>query len=141
MGTKETVDGGCAHLEKEFLRFRRDLKHSFLLEHGYDLRQEWGQPLRADAATGLPHLKEGSLHIRGVDPWPFPAVEVLRFCRFEEAGWRTFGGNRLGRQIHSESKFSPCGSPQGTGAARIPQARPGLGPRFLSPVTPFMRNR
>ncbi len=77
MGTKETVDGGCTHLEKEFLRFRPDLEHAFLLEDGHDLGQEWGQPLRADAATGFPDLKEGSLHIRGVDPRPSPAIQVL----------------------------------------------------------------
>jgi len=68
VGTKEAVDGSRAHLEKEFLRFRPDLEHSFLPEYGHNLGKEWGQPFGTDAATGFPYLKKGSLHIRGVDP-------------------------------------------------------------------------
>ena len=129
VGTKEAVDGGCAHLEKEFLRFRPDLEHSLLLEDGYDLGKEGSQSLGTDAATGLPDLK---------------AVEVLRLSSVAKKpdGGLTVVTGKGDKFIQDQGFFL---------AARLKVPGPpgfhklgytGLGHRFLLlSVTQFMRNR
>lgn len=89
VGTKEVVDGGRAHLHKEFSVSGLSLSTPFYLRA--DTISERSQPFRADAAAGFPYLKKGSLYNRGVDPWASPGgPSALTFFHFEEAGWRNF---------------------------------------------------
>ena len=89
VGTKEAVDGGRAHLHKEFLRFRPQLEHSFLLEGGHNLGK--GPAISSRCSRRLPIPQEGQPLRPGCRSVVFPSgPSALTFFRFEEAGWRNF---------------------------------------------------